>query len=76
MWYDSLFSPFQVYWAAPMSAGLAAALVYDYLLIPRSEPFSERAKVLCCSGPEMDDIDREPLLDDLKEDEHSCKQSV
>ncbi|KAK5860113.1 hypothetical protein PBY51_021612 [Eleginops maclovinus] len=31
-----------VYWAGPMSGGLVAALLYDYLLAPRDEPFREK----------------------------------
>ncbi|XP_055722223.1 aquaporin FA-CHIP-like [Salvelinus fontinalis] len=39
-----------VYWVGPMSGGVAAALVYDFLLYPKSEDFPERMKVLV-SGP-------------------------
>uniref|UniRef100_A0A668A869 Aquaporin 1a (Colton blood group), tandem duplicate 2 n=1 Tax=Myripristis murdjan TaxID=586833 RepID=A0A668A869_9TELE len=60
-----------VYWAAPMSAGVAAALLYDYLLLPRDEPLSERAKILCCCGPEMEAQMREPLLEDVGDGEWS-----
>ncbi|XP_071766937.1 aquaporin-1-like [Centroberyx gerrardi] len=52
-----------VYWAAPMSAGLVAPLLYDYLLLPRDEPFSERARVLCCCSPDLESQLQEPLLD-------------
>jgi aquaporin-1 len=44
------FAPWQVYWVGPMSGGVAAALVYDFLLFPKSEDFPERMKVLV-SGP-------------------------
>lgn len=46
---DQSFS-FQVYWVGPMCGGVAAALVYDFLLSPKFEDFPERMKVLV-SGP-------------------------
>uniref|UniRef100_A0A7N8YJU7 Aquaporin 1a (Colton blood group), tandem duplicate 1 n=1 Tax=Mastacembelus armatus TaxID=205130 RepID=A0A7N8YJU7_9TELE len=39
-----------VYWVGPMCGGVAAALVYDFLLYPKFEDFPERIKVLV-SGP-------------------------
>ncbi|KAG9348120.1 hypothetical protein JZ751_004150 [Albula glossodonta] len=35
-----------VYWVGPMCGGVAAALVYDFLLYPKYDDFSERVKVL------------------------------
>lgn len=42
--------PSQVYWVGPMCGGVAAALIYDFLLAPKYEDFPERMKVLV-SGP-------------------------
>ncbi|XP_062385812.1 aquaporin FA-CHIP-like [Sardina pilchardus] len=42
-----------VYWVGPMSGGVAAALVYDFLLYPKTEDFPDRMKVLM-SGPAKD----------------------
>lgn len=42
---------FQVYWLAPMCGGIAAALIYDFLLCPRSCNLSRRRHVLF-NGPE------------------------
>lgn len=39
-----------VYWVGPMCGGVAAALVYDFLLSPKFDDFPERMKVLV-SGP-------------------------
>lgn len=40
----------QVYWVGPMCGGVAAALMYDFLLSPKFDDFPERMKVLV-SGP-------------------------
>ncbi|XP_075953961.1 aquaporin-1-like [Anarhichas minor] len=45
------FNDHWVYWAGPMSAGVVAALLYNYLLAPRDEDFSIRRNVLL-NGPE------------------------
>lgn len=37
---------FQVYWAGPLSASVVAALLYNYLLVPRDEPFTEQTQAL------------------------------
>ncbi|KAJ8337360.1 hypothetical protein SKAU_G00385800 [Synaphobranchus kaupii] len=50
-----------VYWVGPISGGLVAALVYDYLLHPKLGDLTERLKVLCY-GPE-DAPAQEPLLE-------------
>nr|BAC82110.1 aquaporin 1 [Anguilla japonica] len=42
-----------VYWVGPMCGGVAAALVYDFLLHPKFDDFPERMKVLV-SGPDGD----------------------
>ncbi|XP_061835261.1 aquaporin-1-like [Nerophis lumbriciformis] len=39
-----------VYWVGPMCGGVAAALIYDFLLSPKFADFPERMKVLI-SGP-------------------------
>ncbi|KAM9845485.1 aquaporin FA-CHIP-like [Aulostomus maculatus] len=39
-----------VFWVGPMCGGVAAALVYDFLLSPKFDDFPERMKVLV-SGP-------------------------
>ncbi|XP_070775735.1 LOW QUALITY PROTEIN: aquaporin-1-like [Enoplosus armatus] len=39
-----------VYWVGPMCGGVAAALIYDFLLSPKFDDFPERMKVLV-SGP-------------------------
>ncbi|XP_010727520.3 aquaporin FA-CHIP [Larimichthys crocea] len=40
-----------VYWLGPMCGGIAAALIYDFLLCPRTQTFSRRRDVLL-HGPE------------------------
>lgn len=40
----------QVYWVGPMCGGVAAALIYDFLLFPKFDNFPDRLKVLV-SGP-------------------------
>ncbi|KAE8290803.1 Aquaporin-1 [Larimichthys crocea] len=40
-----------VYWLGPMCGGIAAALIYDFLLYPRTQTFSRRRDVLL-HGPE------------------------
>ncbi|XP_054622588.1 aquaporin FA-CHIP-like [Dunckerocampus dactyliophorus] len=44
------FTDHWVYWVGPMCGGVAAALVYDFLLSPKFDNFPERMKVLV-SGP-------------------------
>lgn len=44
---------FQVYWVGPMCGGVAAALVYDFLLYPKLDDFPDRVRVLV-SGPATD----------------------
>jgi|ERR1712142_232923 len=39
-----------VYWVGPMCGGVAAALIYDFLLYPKFDDFPDRLKVLV-SGP-------------------------
>ncbi len=53
----------QVYWVGPMCGGVAAALVYDFLLYPKLDNFPDRMRVLV-SGPATDyDVNGdEPLL--------------
>ncbi|XP_062850628.1 aquaporin-1-like [Trichomycterus rosablanca] len=42
-----------VYWVGPMCGGVAAALIYDFLLYPKKDDFSDRMRVLI-SGPPSD----------------------
>ncbi|XP_013884876.1 aquaporin-1 [Austrofundulus limnaeus] len=63
-----------VYWAGPMSAGVVAALLYNYLLAPREERFSEQARALLCCGWEDDEEEEEgtttePLVGEAKDAE-------
>lgn len=58
----SCFFVFQVYWAGPLSAGVVAALLYNYLLAPRDEPLSEKTQALFCSGSSPENEAEEPLL--------------
>uniref|UniRef100_A0A1A8GIQ7 Aquaporin 1a, tandem duplicate 1 n=1 Tax=Nothobranchius korthausae TaxID=1143690 RepID=A0A1A8GIQ7_9TELE len=44
------FTDHWVYWVGPMCGGVAAALIYDFLLSPKFDDFPERMKVLV-SGP-------------------------
>uniref|UniRef100_A0A665U5M1 Aquaporin-1-like n=1 Tax=Echeneis naucrates TaxID=173247 RepID=A0A665U5M1_ECHNA len=64
-----------VYWAGPMSAGVTAALLYNYLLAPRDEPFSEKSRVLFCRGSSTENEVREPLLGSTT-DEKCSKETV
>lgn len=54
----------QVYWAGPLSAGVTAALLYDYVLSPGDEPLSEKRKALFCCGSQPETGIRQPLLED------------
>lgn len=45
-----------------MSAGVVAALLYNYLLAPRDEPLSEKTRVLFCSGSSPENEAEEPLM--------------
>ncbi|XP_041659448.1 aquaporin-1-like isoform X2 [Cheilinus undulatus] len=54
-----------VYWVGPLSGGVVAALLYDFLLAPRDEPFSERTRALFCWGPTLENEIREPLLEEM-----------
>ncbi|KAM7400452.1 hypothetical protein PAMA_004912 [Pampus argenteus] len=56
-----------VYWAGPLSGGVVAALLYNYLLAPRDEPLSEKTKVLFSCGSTLETEIREPLLEDVKD---------
>uniref|UniRef100_A0A3B4GXX2 Aquaporin-1-like n=1 Tax=Pundamilia nyererei TaxID=303518 RepID=A0A3B4GXX2_9CICH len=59
---------FQVYWAGPMSAGVVAALLYNYVLAPSDESFKEKTKILLCWAPEQEqERETEPLLEDVVE---------
>uniref|UniRef100_A0A8C4DYP6 Aquaporin 1a (Colton blood group), tandem duplicate 2 n=1 Tax=Dicentrarchus labrax TaxID=13489 RepID=A0A8C4DYP6_DICLA len=55
-----------VYWAGPMSAGVVAALLYNFLLAPRDEPLSKQTRVLFCCSSQEKEI-REPLLEDVRD---------
>lgn len=44
---------FQVYWLGPMCAGIAAALIYDFLLCPRTHSLNTRRSVLL-NGSEIE----------------------
>lgn len=57
---------FQVYWAGPMSAGVVAALLYNYVLAPSDESVKEKTKILLCWAPEQE-RETEPLLEDVVE---------
>ncbi|KAK9538608.1 hypothetical protein VZT92_003770 [Zoarces viviparus] len=59
------FNDHWVYWVGPMSAGVVAALLYNYLLAPREEPFREKARVLFCCGSTQENGICEPLLEDV-----------
>ncbi|KAM6989313.1 aquaporin-1-like [Tautogolabrus adspersus] len=56
-----------LYWAGPMSGGVVAAVLYDFLLAPREEPFSQRTGVLFCCGSTMENEIHEPLLEEVKD---------
>lgn len=59
---------FQVYWAGPMSAGVVAALLYNYVLAPSDESFKEKTKILLCWAPEQEqERETDPLLEDVVE---------
>uniref|UniRef100_A0AAY4CWQ4 Aquaporin 1 n=1 Tax=Denticeps clupeoides TaxID=299321 RepID=A0AAY4CWQ4_9TELE len=47
------FTSHWVYWVGPMCGGVAAALIYDFLLYPKLDDFPDRVKVLV-SGPARD----------------------
>ncbi|GLD50972.1 aquaporin-1-like protein [Lates japonicus] len=56
-----------VYWGGPMSAGVVAALLYNYLLAPGDEPLSEKRRVLLCGGSSPENEIQEPLLEEVKD---------
>ncbi|XP_034468462.1 aquaporin-1-like [Hippoglossus hippoglossus] len=56
-----------VFWVGPMSAGVVAALLYNHLLTPRDEPFSEKTRGLFCIRSSADTDTLEPLLDDVED---------
>nr|XP_019969185.1 PREDICTED: aquaporin-1-like [Paralichthys olivaceus] len=56
-----------VFWLGPMSAGVVAALLYNYLLTTRDEPFSEKTRALFCSGSSGDNDTQEPLLENFED---------
>ncbi|XP_063318131.1 aquaporin-1-like [Pelmatolapia mariae] len=58
------FNDHWVYWAGPMSAGVVAALLYNYVLAPSDESFKEKTKILLCRAPEQE-CETEPLLEDV-----------
>ncbi|XP_044225313.1 aquaporin-1-like [Thunnus albacares] len=60
-----------VYWAGPLSGGIVAALLYNYILSPRDEPLSDKSKVLFNCGSTQETEIREPLLEDVKDGEWS-----
>lgn len=49
-----------------MSAGVVAALLYNYVLAPSDESFKEKTKILLCWAPEQE-CETEPLLEDVVE---------
>ncbi|XP_034038496.1 aquaporin-1-like [Thalassophryne amazonica] len=57
------FADHWVYWVAPMSAGVVAAFLYDYILSPSSAPFRDRARILPCWSSDLEAQMREPLLE-------------
>ncbi|XP_030607170.1 aquaporin-1-like [Archocentrus centrarchus] len=52
-----------VYWAGPLSAGVVAALLYNYVLAPSDESFREKARILLSQAPKQE-CQTEPLLED------------
>lgn len=54
---------FWVYWASSFSASVMAALLYNYLLALREEPFTEETRVLFCCDSEMENEVCKPLLE-------------
>uniref|UniRef100_A0A3Q1EF31 Aquaporin 1a (Colton blood group), tandem duplicate 2 n=2 Tax=Acanthochromis polyacanthus TaxID=80966 RepID=A0A3Q1EF31_9TELE len=56
-----------VYWAGPISGGLVAALLYNFLLAPRDDLFSGKTRALFCCGSVPESDSSEPLLDDAKD---------
>ena len=68
---SSCFFVLQVYWVGPLSGGVVAALLYNYLLAPRDEPFSDKTRVLLNCGSKQEAEIQEPLLEDVKDGEWS-----
>lgn len=54
---------FWVYWASSFSSSVMAALLYNYLLALREEPFTEGTWVLFCFDSTMENEVCEPLLE-------------
>lgn len=54
---------YQVYWLGPMCGGIAAALIYDFLLYPRTQNFRTRWYVLL-RGPEDENYAHEIIEED------------
>ncbi|XP_076828590.1 aquaporin-1-like [Brachyhypopomus gauderio] len=51
-----------VFWAGPVTGGIIAALLYDFILSPRGLDFTGRLKTLC-HGVEALVVDTEPLVE-------------
>lgn len=62
---------FQVYWVGRMSAGVVAALLYNFLLTPRDERFGGKARVLFCSDLSTAKEIQEPFLENLENEKWS-----
>uniref|UniRef100_H3AEK5 Aquaporin 1 (Colton blood group) n=1 Tax=Latimeria chalumnae TaxID=7897 RepID=H3AEK5_LATCH len=53
------FSSLLIYWVGPMIGGLAASLIYDFILAPRSCDLSDRMKVWASGEMEEYQLERE-----------------
>lgn len=54
-----------------MSAGVVAALLYNFLLTPRDERFGGKARVLFCSDLSTAKEIQEPFLENLENEKWS-----
>lgn len=57
---------FQIFWVGPMIGGASAALIYDFILAPRSSDVTDRMKVWTSGQVEEYDLDADDSRVEMK----------
>lgn len=57
---------FQVFWVGPLLGGATAALIYDFILAPRSSEITDRMKVWTTGNVEEYDLDADDSRVEMK----------